>query len=153
MRCQLRKPRPGRGPPEMPVFAPRLGRRQHPGPGRKNKQRGEEKVNARGTQRNAEQPPHARASSTKDHAAPNPRSRDRAAGQKDKPEPPGANATGSEEQPDCDTPHDCATHGEASEHIGIHTSSNANPDCAERNVQKPHGVTVFDDEPACDTHR
>ena len=40
------------------------------------------------TQRNAQQPPHSRASSTKDHAAPNPRSRDRAAGQKDQPEPP-----------------------------------------------------------------
>ena len=41
------------------------------------------------TQRNAEQRTHALASSTKDHAAPNPRSRDRAAGQKDQPEPPG----------------------------------------------------------------
>ena len=41
------------------------------------------------TQRNARQPPHAQASSTEDHAAQNPRSRDRAAGQKDQPEPPG----------------------------------------------------------------
>ena len=116
------------------------------------------------TQRNAQQPPHARASSTKDHAAPNPRSRDRAAGQKDKPEPPGEkqkmstnrgspNDTSGEEQPDCDTHQDCATHGEASEHIGIHISSNAHPDCVKGDVKNPHGVTEHEGEPACDTHR
>ena len=41
------------------------------------------------------------------------------------------NATDVEEQPDCDTVHACATHGEASVHIGILTTSNAHPNCPE----------------------
>ena len=98
MRCQLCKPH---------TFTP-------PGTAARTRSTSKE------TQRNAQQPPHARASSTEDHAAQNPRSRDRAAGQKDQPEPPGeeaedeknrrvANATGGEEQPNCDTIQACAT--------------------------------------------
>ena len=114
------------------------------------------------TQRNAQQQPHARASSTKDHAAPNPRSRGQSSGaegnasatrQETEVEHKArvANATRGEEQPDCDTHQDCTTEGEASEHIGIHTSSNAHPDSPEATVHKPHDVTVLQDEPACDT--
>ena len=64
-----------------------------------------------------------------------------------------ANATSGEELPDCDTHQDSATHGEASEHIGIHTSSNADPDCVEGDVKNPHGEPDHEGEPACDTHR
>ena len=41
------------------------------------------------------------------------------------------NATGAEEQPNCDTVHACDTHGEASVHNGIHPTSNAHPNCPE----------------------
>ena len=73
----------------MPVFIPRPGRRQNPGPGRKNNKEARTRSTNKETQRNAQQPPHATASSTNDHAAQNPRSRDRAAGQKDQAEPTG----------------------------------------------------------------
>ena len=71
-----------------PVFVPRPGRRQTPGPEQK-RHRGEDTVRSKETQRTLNDNKHVRASSTEDHAAPNPRSRDRAAGQKDQPEPPG----------------------------------------------------------------
>ena len=50
-----------------------------------------------------------------------------------------ANATGSEEQPDCDAPPPA--------------SSNGHPDCAKVTVHKTHGVTVHEGEPACDTQK
>ena len=64
-----------------------------------------------------------------------------------------ANDTGGDEQPDCDPIQACATHGEASDHIGSHTSSNAHPDCAEATINKTRDVTVLNGEPACDTQR
>ena len=148
MRCQLWKPR---------IFTP-------PGTAAEPRTRTEQEREARTrstskeTQRNAQQPQHARASHTEDHAAQNPRIRDRAAGKKDMPEPlrdehnPRV-ATAGEEQPDCDPIQACPIYGEASEHIGILTSSNAHPDCAKATVHKPHGVTVLDGEPACATQR
>ena len=148
----------------MPVLVPRPGRRQNPRPGRKHKQRGEERVNVQGDAekrrttttrtglqhegpRGAEPTEQGQSSGAEGHASATRQETE------DELKPRVAIATGGEEQPDCDTPHDCATHGEASEHIGIHTSSNAHPDCAEGNVQNPHGVTVLEGEPACDTHR
>ena len=55
----------------------------------------------------------------------------------DENKPRAANDTSGEEQSVNDTVHACATHGEASVHIGIHTSSNAHPDCPEAIVDKP----------------
>ena len=123
-----------------PVFVPRPGRRQTPGPGRKNKRRGDETVKVQG---DAEK----RTTTTKrtglQHEGPRgaePTAQGQSSGAEgqaratrreaeDEHKPRVANDTSGEEQPDCDTPHACATHGEASEHIGIHTSSNVHPDC------------------------
>ena len=55
----------------------------------KNNKEARSRSTSKETQRNAQRQQHARASSPQNHAAPNPRSRDRAAGQKDQPEPPG----------------------------------------------------------------
>ena len=68
---------------ESPVFLPRPGRRQNPGPEQNDT---EARTRARETQRTLNDNKHVRASSTEDHATPNPTSRDRAAGQKDQPE-------------------------------------------------------------------
>ena len=167
MRCQLWKPRiftpPGTAPPECPYLyhAQDGGRTQDQDT---KQQRGEDTVNEQG---DAEKRSTTTTRPGLQHGGP------RGAGPTEQRQSSGtegnasatrqetavehkprvANATGGEEQPDCDTIQACATHGEASEHIGIHTSSNAHPDCAEATVHKPHGVTVLDCEPACDTQK
>ena len=147
---------------ESPVFLPRPGWRQNPGPEPKQ-QRGEDTVSMQG---NAENPQRQHTRPGLQHGGPRrvePTEQGQNSGAEgpsratrreaeDENNPQNLNATGAEEQPDYDTVHACATHGEASEHIGIHTTSNAHPDCPEATVQKPHGVTVLEGEPACDTH-
>ena len=71
-----------------PVFLPRPGRRQTPG--RDKRHRSED--TAKGNAEKAQRQQHVRAS-REDHATSKPRSRDRAAGQKDQPEPPGEKQT------------------------------------------------------------
>ena len=148
----------------MPVFVPRPGRRQNPGPGRKHNRRGEETVNVQGdaekrtttTTRTGIQHEGPRgAEPTEQGQSSGAEGQARATQQETEVEhkPRVANATSGEDQPDCATHQDCATHGEASEHIGIHTSSNAHPDCVKGNVKNPHAVTEHEGEPACDTHR
>ena len=140
-----------------PVFLPRPGRRQTPGPERKTNGQDQGNANAQRQQtspglqhrgpRRAEPTEQEQSSGAEGPARASRREAD------DENNPRIFNATGVEEQPVYNTVLACATHGEASEHIGIHTSSNAHPDCAEGNVQNPHDVTVLEGEPACDTHR
>ena len=129
-----------------PVFIPRPGRRQTPGRNEKDTE-ARTRSGARKTQTHNDNK-HARASSTEDHAAPNPRSRDRAAGQKDQPKTPGAKqkmstTRGSAMQPtlknsrDYDTVHACATHGEAN----VHTLATPPPATHIRTVPKPSLTT------------
>ena len=70
-----------------PVFIPRPGRRQIPGPENDTEERSQ--GTGKGPQRTLNDNKHVRASGTEDRAAPNPPSRDRAARQKDQPETPG----------------------------------------------------------------
>ena len=77
MRCQLWKPvflpRPGRRPPEMPVFTPPPRTAAEPRTRTEKQQRGEDTVNEQGDAEKRSTTTTRPASSTEDHAVPNPR--------------------------------------------------------------------------------
>ena len=93
-----------------------------------------------GTQRRLNDNKHVQASSREDHATSNPRGKGPARATRREADnennPRIHNATGIDEPPDYDTVHAYATHEEASEHIGIHNTSNAHPDSPEAIVDR-----------------
>ena len=146
MRCQLCKPpyfypaRDGSN-QKCPYFVLRPGRRQNQDQDGNTNRRGEETVNVQGdaekrtstTTRTGLQHEGPRgAEPTEQGQSSGAEGQARATWQETEVEykPRVANATSGEDQ------RDCATHGEASEHIGIHTSSNAHPDCVKGDVKE-----------------
>ena len=145
MQCQLWKHRtftPARTAATRDArICTRPGRRQNPGPGRKNNkeartvhEQGDAEKRSTTTTRpglphggpsRAEPTDQGQRSGEEGYA----RATQREAEEEHNPRV--ANATGGEEQPDCDPIQACATHGEAREHIGIPATSNAHPDCPE----------------------
>ena len=115
----------------------------------KNNKEARSRSTSKDTQRNAQRQQHARASSTENHAAPNPRSRDRAAGQKDQPEPPGEKQKmrttrgssmqlASKKSRTVTSLMACATHGEASEHSGINNEQRTSGLSRSHRSPSPH---------------
>ena len=158
MKCQLCKPRIFTPPGTAATRDARICTRPdggRPGPGRNNKERrGYGQRSRRRTTtttrpglqhegpRRAEPAEQRQSSGEKGQ----PRATQREA--EDEHNPQVANDTGGEEPIQA-----CAPYGEASDHIGSHTSSNAHPDCAEATIIKTHDVTVLNGEPACHTQR